>query len=48
MDIPCKKCGLRYSSYCIQCRFRAYGIYGDKPTEEQKIKLEKEVRKNGV
>lgn len=45
MSIPCKQCGLRYSSYCIQCRYRAYGILGDKPTVEEIFKLEKEIKK---
>lgn len=25
-NLPCKKCYLRYSSYCIGCQHEAYGL----------------------
>lgn len=48
MNYPCKKCYLRYSSYCIGCRFSVYGIYGDKPTEKEIEEVLKDDRRKGL
>ena len=26
MEVPCKDCGCRYSSYCVDCKYRAFGL----------------------
>ena len=26
MKVPCKDCGCRYSSYCVDCKYRAFGL----------------------
>ena len=26
MKIPCKNCGLRYSSYCVGCKYKVHGL----------------------
>ena len=26
MKAPCKECGCRYSSYCVDCKYRMFGL----------------------